>query len=577
MSVSKQWWAIVPWRTRPEATAGHKGVSAALPMRAIVGSVLVLAGAVFLYSIWLPHTYSSDDLQYAMAIAVASTGEIYYHPAGGQPYTPASATPPAAGRPRVPLNPRYVLEMPTSVAVVGVWRLLGWAGTNILPILTFRIMVGALGLFCFYWAIFTVFAHIRLAVLASAGLGTSVAYWTYSTHLDQSMTMVALLCLAFWFLARQLRATSPAHSRLLLIVLALATLYNFTAILTVPVFAAILAALSPDARLAGWLRRWVGFVGGYSAMVIGAVVLAITIGAPPASLISPAFWRAVTFAGHPEYQVSIVRDGARAALALAKAQVIHPQAAGALQDYWNTTSFGSRLALVSFYGLTLLLMAIPVLYLVSRWRRLQRRRLFLLLLGWMLVYSAFNWWWDPGYIKYWLVPLVAWWAIVALALHTLRHEHPRRFQPALLLTATLIALMFLGNLTTQFLPQRDERANPWPAVAQTLGQSRPDALFISADAHPLDFYIAYFARRDIVSVPLIRYGTGGDEDSVKQVVADHIRQHRTVGGPIYVYSSGTLPPNRDDEALGLSAQDQLRPAWVFPGLTIYEVVREPAR
>jgi hypothetical protein len=39
------------------------------------------------------------------------------------------------------------------------------------------------------------------------------------------------------------------------------------------------------------------------------------------------------------------------------------------------------------------------------------------------VFGVFNWWWEPSYIKYWVVPLVGWWCTAAVFIELeLRHK-----------------------------------------------------------------------------------------------------------------------------------------------------------
>ncbi len=85
-------------------------------------AVLIFLGAAVLYRLCLPAEYSGDDLQYTMVIERGAQGDLFYHPAGGQPYisqAEAAALEPVPSPP--PLNPRYLLEWPTSVLVARLW------------------------------------------------------------------------------------------------------------------------------------------------------------------------------------------------------------------------------------------------------------------------------------------------------------------------------------------------------------------------------------------------------------------------------------------------------------------------
>jgi hypothetical protein len=105
-------------------------------------------------------------------------------------------------------------------------------------------------------------------------------------------------------------------------------------------------------------------------------------------------------------------------------------------------------------------------------------------------------------------------------------------------------------------------------VARKLKHSQPSSLFVSAGRHPLDFYVAYFAHRDVISSGLVRYASGSDAD-VARVVRERVRQHARVGGPIYVYGLGTVTSTERRALLRLLPGTGLRPAWRFPKLTVY--------
>jgi hypothetical protein len=138
----------------------------------------------------------------------------------------------------------------------------------------------------------------------------------------------------------------------------------------------------------------------------------------------------------------------------------------------------------------------------------------------------------------------------------------------LALTSVAVVALFVLNFSTTFLPQRTGGANVWLAAARELKHSEPSSLFVSAGRHPLDFYVAYFAGRDVISSGLIRYASGSDAD-VARVVRERVRQHARVGGPIYVYGLGTVTPAERRALLRLLPGTGLRSAWRFPQLTVY--------
>lgn len=535
-------------------------------------AALIVAVTLAIYSIWLPQLYTGDDLQYATVIEQAVNGGPFYHPVGLRPFEPGAAReviPPA-------VNPRYLIEWPTSVAVASLWKALGWGGTVILPILAWRVLVGGLGVLVLFLVARRLSGSAPAAAIVAAGMGFSAGYWTYSTHLDQTINMVALTALAIYLLAR-IGAGDGARASLLLLplVMVVATFYNFTATIAALIFG-IGAAWMAGAKLADRLRHFVVYCLIYGGILVGGLVLGISLGAGPSALTDPAFWRGATFAGHPEYEVDLVRDGARSALGFAKGQINFPGAEGSLQQFWDAASRSQKIALAGFYGTILLGMAAPMLLLAAQRRRIAaqpgRLALAATVATWGVAYSGFNLFWDPGYIKYWILPLLAWWVLVAIGLGMLREGGSRRRQIALIAAGLLAAASLTMNLTTQFIPHSGAESRRWQEIAATVGEKGGEALFIST-GHPLDFYVTFFARKDVVATSLVRYATGGDPAAMRERIGGRAERYAAYGAPVYLYGLEQLGDAERAEALALLGDPQLQPAWEFEGLTIYQVVR----
>lgn len=530
-----------------------------ITLLAILAFVIPLA----LYLIWRPYVYSGDDLQQTMVIQEHVSGQVYYHPAGGRLYEPGLTERVHEAR-SMPVNPRYLLEVPTSIVVARIADGLGWQGSVITPVLIFRAVVGSLGVLFLFLALYELRCSGTAALLGSLGLGLTATYWTYSSHVDQSINMVALVALAFYLLVRLSRRGVTTRGMIVLaFVLVLASFYNFTAVLTVFAFGLAVAFMQPQLTPAQRARRLVVFLAVYGVTALVMIVLAVALFVSPSSVTDINYWREVLFAGKPEYNIQILQDTLRAILGLAKSQVVYPGVPGSLQEYWDSVSTSARLALLAYYGVILAVMAVPLVYFLVRWRK-QERWLLILLPVWLALHAVFNWFWDPGFIKYWLLPLMVIWIAFALFLHDVRPTH--WYRPALALTTALLVFTFVMNLTTQFLPGSREENVPWISMAETLGEeSQPNDLFISVGGHPLDFHIAYFSRRNIVSTGLVAYA--GEDDI--GVVEEQISRHRADSGSVYLYSAeGGV--NVLAEAVGVEP-DQIETAWTFPNLTIYRV------
>ncbi len=240
---------------------------------------------------------------------------------------------------------------------------------------------------------------------------------------------------------------------LLIGVLILAAFYNFTAVLSAAVFGLAIAWARPQEQLKVRLIRLLSFGLVFSGLLVALGLAALAVLISPARLLDPAFWKTATFAGHPEYEVQPVSDTLRAVLSFAKSQISYPglDPTGSLSQYWDAASIGARVSLVAFYGVVLLIMALPLFILIFRRKAAESFSWISgVLLVWLLFYVLFNIFWDPGYTKYWLIPLVGWWVAVVVALNRLRLNSSQWYRPAFGLVVLLIAFSFGLNFTTQF-------------------------------------------------------------------------------------------------------------------------------
>jgi hypothetical protein len=535
--------------------------------------VLLLSAIVYLNS--LSMSLSGDDIQYVMVIERAVNGGFFYHPAGEQAFIPRADLDHEHLRPQgPPINPRYLAEWPTSVGAVLAWRLMGWQGDAITPILSLRAIVAAYGLMMVFFAVASIVGNRVIAAVAVTGLGSSVAYWTYGTHLDQSINMVAALGTSLFLYARYLPRGGRMVSVLLFLSLVVAALYNMTAVIPAAILCAAWSMGRPG-RLADRVGLLIASWGLFGLTVIAVSAAAMLIWGEPAWLGSLDFWRRMSFSGHPEYQVSLTQDAARAVIGLAKSQIEFPGAAGSLHEYWATASLGERLWLVGYHACAILLLTLPLLFLAWRWPALRadpsRRLMLVMLVSCLLAYSGFNLLWDPGYIKYWLVPLMALWGLVAVALAELRAYSPHSYRRVLALAAACVTVGLLVNWTTRIAPQRDPASHPWQAISAELRErlGGPEALFVSP-GHPLDFYIAYVTRRDIVAARLVEYATGNSRAEMSRRLTERARQYHALGAPVYLFGLETLSSDEQERLLSL-LPGRPRAVWSYPATVIYQI------
>lgn len=547
------------------------------PSARAIGAVAVFILSLTMFAATLPSLHSGDDLQYAMVITGTVDGVLFYHPAGiGLAADSDATTDPDSAPDSIPINPRYLLEWPTSMVVYRMWKMAGWTEDALIPVQMFRALAGAAGATLLFFFLTTVTTGVRTALLASIGAVTSSSYWTYSTTVDQSINFVVLLIAALLLVSLRLRRGVPSWLDYAIpAVLGIATLYNFTAVIGASVVGLLLIqrAYAGSASIREPLRVAALFGLVYSLTIVVPIAGAIVWQDGAANLVDGNYWRRITFAGHPEYGLDPVRDALRSALSLGKAQIAYPPAPGSLQDYWEASGSREHASLLAFYGVVLAIMAAPVLALLALSRSRLRHPMSVLVLVCMLSYATFSFWWDPGYIKYWIVPVVCWWALVAFVLDAARDLSMRWHTVGSIAIAAFVVATVLVNVVADRSTTPDA-AGDWRAAARSLQSSATEDLFVSLDGHPLDFYIAYLTRRDIVSLRLIQYSAGGDEALAYEKVNDRIYDHLEAGGSIYVYAQERVTTGRRNEILERLRLTPANPEWEFQNLVVFRAIRE---
>jgi hypothetical protein len=536
--------------------------------------VFIIVTAIYL--IWPSHFYPPDSIQAAMEIQTDVSGTNYYHPSGQRPYDPNYLVPNPAGTTQG-INTRYFLEYPVSSLLYRIAELFGYDDYVIKPLLTFRALMGGLGALFFFLAIYELRRSLFIAALVSIGLGTAAGYWTFSTDLYQSINSVAIIALAFYVLVRLSRAR-PVRLRgkiLLGAILALATLFNIMGVLSFLPFALALAFFNPNQK---WLERLREIV--ILGLIYGIVILVGFFGVRlflnnTQGQFNPFSWTDTTGSEAQDvFYVEPIRDVIRAGLGFGKSQVIVPGTIvrdfNAFRKDFDEASTGSKIAISAFYGAVWLVFAVPVGFLIARRRHLPAsdRWLFIMLPIWFIIYAVFNWFWLPSDVHYWLVPLICWWTVVAVAFGHIRDTLPNRYRLAAGAVVTFVGVSFIINFTSQFFPESQD-TNPWLEIAYDLSTTPSNTLFVSSE-HPLAFYLAYFAHRDVVDTRIVNMQWNNDTERLQATILEQVERHRADNGTIYLYAAD--PKNIDALArlVGLDGEDELVVFRNYPWLTIYE-------
>jgi hypothetical protein len=330
------------------------------------------------------------------------------------------------------------------------------------------------------------------------------------------------------------------------------------------------ALFSQHTTLVGRLRTFVTFGIAYATVVAAIIAAAIAVFARPASLLDPAFWRDASFAGRPDYLVDPVHDAVRAAFGLGKSEILLPGVYGSLNDYIENATSAARLLTIGYYGLVLLALMSPFVLFALRPRNIGRNgKLVVVLVIWFVAHALFNWFWDPGYNKYWLMPMVCCWAMFALALDHLRTMPARYYRIAVLALSVLVCSSFVVNLSSQFWPDSRAESNELLTNATRMGaESQPADLFLSP-GHPMDFYISFFGHRDILSAELAALSSGNGEAGTENAFESRIAAHIADKGAIYVYGLEALGADERTAFVKLLGSGTLTEKWVLQDTTVY--------
>jgi hypothetical protein len=290
---------------------------------------------------------------------------------------------------------------------------------------------------------------------------------------------------------------------------------------------------------------------------------------PVATLTNPALWRQTFFEGHGVYGFAAVGDAARVVVGVTAALLRFPGVEGSYLGYWQESEGSPRLLLLAFMAIEVVVLAVPILWMAIDGRRIPRDvpRLFsLAMLGQFVVFAAFNWWWEPSYIKYWVVPLVAWWGLVAAFLGA---APPGPTATRRTVCAALVVGAIATSTTLAAWDRSRPGSNPWLAAAAAMKDTRPSSLFVST-GHPVDFCVTYFARRNVITPELIAYGHAGDQAVVKRTLSAHVRNHLAAGGPLYAIADPRKPlhPAIEEFLVRVSNGRRIR-VWTWPGLEVY--------
>jgi hypothetical protein len=135
------------------------------------------------------------------------------------------------------------------------------------------------------------------------------------------------------------------------------------------------------------------------------------------------------------------------------------------------------------------------------WRRRDRlwsaeRRPLLVIGTWIVLFSAFGFYWVPGDPSFWLPTLAAWWLIVSLVLATAGVAGLR-----LAAVAAAVVLLGVGNALFEVLPRHDLRRNASYHLAQrVIVKTAPEEIILVRGDDITGLYLTYWGDREVVYV-----------------------------------------------------------------------------
>ncbi|MGE3509550.1 MAG: hypothetical protein AB7N65_11770 [Vicinamibacterales bacterium] len=520
------------------------------PRDRVLEAAIAVIIAVIAYVPCRSYAYSSDDLQYLLVIREALTGTASFHPAGLRDYDPSTNGPVQGIVNRWPINARYPLEWPTVLTWMRSQPASADADDEIGRLVLGRALVGALGIGFFFWSLRRMGVSGPLSILATIGLATTAAYWTYSTHPDYTINAVFFVCVGLWVAAGRLhRPPSAGILGASVLLVCLATLYNILAFLPVA------AILGTPLALQFRRRSVIGAAAGLAALMFIVVLVGSGAGA----------WSQISYKGIGSHNFSPAADAMRALLGFGKSQLLYPGVGESARVFWDRASTASKAGFLGVTILSLAVMALPFLVLLVRWRALGRERP--LLVGAAAGFAGlalFNWYWDPSYIKFWAIPLVLWWFIAGVV-------STRASRGVVLAVTALVIVSAVLNFTFTVRPAARRDGNRWRTIAQALAQSPPSALFITG-GHPVDFYVIYFSRRNVVAPELISYERSGNAGAVYEAVERQIKSHRAAGGPVYIYMPRDSANPDTVRVWSELHRIPRQPKWDFGDLSVEELI-----
>jgi hypothetical protein len=432
-------------------------------------------------------------------------------------------------------SPNHMLYRPLVWLIYALWRAFGYSGLALLPAQVTTALFGAAGLGLFYWWVRKLVENEIVAAIASLGFGTSWAYWVFSTdafYIVPAATMIlgALILLSTVFTAPEL--PRPAMFFIGLgILCALAILLWQANIFFLPV--ALVGLWVRYKKQKRSLLTAIILFGATVSIVIGCVYLFVGIFISGHWTISDYLdWLLHYGAPLPMWGrwdiarlANVVESSISSLIPLWEGLGLKTL----LKGEFRPDKFLLQLSLVSLA----LLFVLPV---IKQLRELPPPAYRVHLLGWTLLgyaaYLPFILWWDPFEPKWFVIPNIQVWAMLAVLWDsTTRHIRHVVLFASLILTvsiASFSATIWPHHVGPSVLLQRAE------CVASHMDERD---LFVTIEWN-WSGYINYFFRRQVFS--LINASASPDgKNAALNLFRDNISLVHQRGGKVYMVDIDT--------------------------------------
>lgn len=422
-------------------------------------------------------------------------------------------------------SPNHMLYRPVGYGLYLLWQQAGSAGRSLEVLQILTAVCGALGLALAFLAYTGLTRRPLSALLGVALLGTSWAYWTFST--DIYYVTLAACCVA----AALALFVQP---RLTLRTVALMGVLCAAAVLTWQANVFLVPALALGLL---WLRReltlqarttlclvLVASSGLVTALVYGAVGVFAYGYQDPAGIFLWMFrygaplpmWGQLS----PERPLLAAQSGVASLIPLWEGLGLRDLLAGSPQIE-KLPLLLALLALLALLGWTALFSARPVLasHSALHWS--------LWLLSGYAMYLPFIVWWDPFEPKWFVVP-----NLFLVGALTLLWDNSQRYRPTVAAVAASIGVIAAANFSGTIWP-RHTQASPYLAKAACVaGHLDGQDLLIATDWNWAG-YVRYFYGKTTLSTLNLSTKSSTTEELMEQL-DQAIRTTRDAGGVTYM-------------------------------------------